>query len=75
MPVVLTTSYEEGPNGPIAPGLKEMFPDANIIKRQGEINTWDDPNFVKAVEAQDAKNLSYQEYSLMYVLHFLLYLQ
>ena len=22
MPVVLTTSYEEGPNGPIAPGLK-----------------------------------------------------
>lgn len=33
MPVVLTTSYEEGPNGPIAPSLKEMFPDVNIIKR------------------------------------------
>jgi nicotinamidase-related amidase len=57
MPVVLTTSYEEGPNGPIAPGLKEMFPDVKIIKRQGEINAWDDPNFVKAVKATGRKKL------------------
>jgi nicotinamidase-related amidase len=57
MPVVLTTSYEEGPNGPIAPSLKEMFPDVNIIKRLEEINAWDDPNFVKAVEATGRKKL------------------
>jgi nicotinamidase-related amidase len=57
MPVVLTTSYEEGPNGPIVPGLKEMFPDVNIIKRQSKINAWDDPNFVKAVEATGRKKL------------------
>jgi nicotinamidase-related amidase len=61
MPVVLTTSYEEGPNGPIAPGLKEMFPDVEIIKRQDErqdeINVWDDPNFVKAVEVTGRKKL------------------
>jgi nicotinamidase-related amidase len=61
MPVVLTTSYEEGPNGPIAPGLKEMFPDVEIIKRQDErqdeINVSDDPNFVKAVEVTGRKKL------------------
>jgi nicotinamidase-related amidase len=57
MPIVLTISYEEGPNGPIAPGLKEMFPDVEIIKRQGEINAWDDSNFVKAVEATGRKKL------------------
>ena len=57
MPVVLTTSYKEGPNGPIAPSLKEMFPDVNIIKRLEEINAWDDPNFVKAVEATGRKKL------------------
>ena len=28
LPVVLTTSFEQGPNGPIIPELKDMFPDA-----------------------------------------------
>lgn len=34
-----------------------MFPDVEIIKRQGEINAWDDPNFVKAVETTGRKKL------------------
>ena len=34
-----------------------MFPDVNIIKRLEEINAWDDPNFVKAVEATGRKKL------------------
>lgn len=63
MPVVLTTSYKEGPNGPIAPSLKEMFPDVNIIKRLEQINAWDDPNFVKAVEATGRKKTHYTRYS------------
>lgn len=28
LPTVLTTSFEEGPNGPLVPELKEVFPDA-----------------------------------------------
>lgn len=31
LPTVLTTSFEDGPNGPIVPELKEMFPDAPFI--------------------------------------------
>ena len=34
-----------------------MFPDIEIIKRRGEINAWDDPNFLKAVEATGRKKL------------------
>lgn len=28
IPTILTTSFEDGPNGPLVPELKEMFPDA-----------------------------------------------
>ena len=57
LPVIITSSYEQGPNGPLAPGIKEIFPDVKVIKRQGEINAWDDPDFVKAVEATGRKKL------------------
>ena len=57
LPVIITSSYEQGPNGPIAPGIKEIFPDVKVIKRQGEINAWDDPNFVKAVKETGRKKL------------------
>ena len=38
LPTILTTSFEDGPNGPIVPELKAMFPDAPYIPRQGQIN-------------------------------------
>ena len=57
LPVVITSSYEQGPNGPLAHGVTELFPNVKVIKRQGEINAWDDPNFVKAVEATGRKKL------------------
>ena len=28
LPTILTTSFETGPNGPLVPELKELFPDA-----------------------------------------------
>lgn len=34
LPTILTTSFENGPNGPLVPELKEMFPDAPYIARQ-----------------------------------------
>jgi nicotinamidase-related amidase len=57
LPVVITSSFEQGPNEPLAHGITELFPDVQVIKRQGEINAWDDPNFVKAVEATGRKKL------------------
>ncbi len=51
LPTILTTSAETGPNGPILPELREMFPEAPFISRPGQINAWDNEDFVKAVKA------------------------
>ncbi|MCK4205020.1 hydrolase [Brucella pituitosa] len=57
LPTVLTTSFENGPNGPLVPELKETFPDAPYIARPGQINAWDNEEFVKAVKATGKKQL------------------
>lgn len=57
LPTILTTSFEDGPNGPLLPELKEIFPDAPYIARPGNINAWDNDDFVKAVEATGKKQL------------------
>lgn len=57
LPTILTTSFEDGPNGPILPELKEKFADAPYIARPGQINAWDNEDFVKAVEATGRKQL------------------
>lgn len=38
LPTILTTSFENGPNGPLVPELKAQFPDAPYIARPGNIN-------------------------------------
>lgn len=57
LPTILTTSFETGPNGPLVPELKELFPDAPYIPRPGQINAWDNEDFVKAIEATGKKQL------------------
>ena len=57
LPTILTTSFEVGPNGPLVPELKEMFPDAPYIARPGNINAWDNEEFVKAIKATGKKQL------------------
>ncbi|MCW5552621.1 MAG: hydrolase [Verrucomicrobiae bacterium] len=57
LPTILTTSFEDGPNGPLVPELKAMFPDAPYIARPGNINAWDNEDFVKAVKATGKKQL------------------
>jgi len=57
LPTILTTSFENGPNGPLVPELKEQFPDAPYIARPGNINAWDNEDFVKAVKATGKKQL------------------
>lgn len=55
--VVLTTSAEQGPNGPVMPELREMFPDAPLIPRPGEINAFHNPDFAAAVKKTGRKKL------------------
>ena len=37
IPVVMTTSAQTGPNGPLPKEILEMYPDAPLIQRQGEV--------------------------------------
>ena len=57
LPTILTTSFEDGPNGPLVPELKEIFPNAPFIPRPGQINAWDNADFVKAVKGTGRKQL------------------
>lgn len=57
LPAILTTSFETGPNGPLVPELKEMFPDAPYIPRPGQINAWDNADFVAAIKKTGRKQL------------------
>ncbi|KAH7305194.1 Isochorismatase-like protein [Stachybotrys elegans] len=51
LPVILTTSAQLGPNGPIPREILDMFPDAPLIQRGGEVNAMDNPEFVEALAA------------------------
>ena len=57
LPTILTTSFKEGPNGPLVPELKEILTDAIYIPRPGQINAWDNEAFVKAVKSTCKKQL------------------
>ncbi|SDK44276.1 isochorismate family cysteine hydrolase YcaC [Pseudomonas indica] len=57
LPTILTTSFEQGPNGPLVPELKELFPGAPYIARPGQINAWDNEDFVAAIKSTGRKQL------------------
>ncbi len=57
LPTILTTSFEDGPNGPLVSELKALFPDAPYIARPGNINAWDNEDFVKAVKTTGRRQL------------------
>ncbi|MBD3896295.1 hydrolase [Halomonas sp. ML-15] len=57
IPTILTTSFEDGPNGPMVPELVETFPDAPYFARPGQINAWDNEEFVAAIKATGKKQL------------------
>jgi hypothetical protein len=37
LPTVLTTSAQQGPNGPLPKEILDMYPDAPLVKRNGEV--------------------------------------
>ncbi len=57
IPVITTASVPEGPNGPVIPEIQQFAPHAQYIPRQGQINAWDVPEFVMAVEETKRKTI------------------
>lgn len=57
IPTILTTSFEDGPNGPMVPELKALFADAPYFARPGQINAWDNEEFLEAVKQTGKKQL------------------
>ena len=56
LPVILTTSASNGPNGPIMGELNDLFPDTDIIDRT-LINAWDDERIVNVVRKTGRKKI------------------
>ncbi|KAK6828261.1 hypothetical protein PG990_009876 [Apiospora arundinis] len=56
-PMVMTTSGQVGPNGPLPADFLDMFPNAPLIQRLGEVNAWDNEEFRKAIEATGKKQV------------------
>ena len=57
IPVVTTASVPQGPNGPQIQEILKYAPHAKYVARHGEINAWDNPEFVAAVKATGKKQL------------------
>jgi len=59
MPIVMTASMEDHVQGPLAPALQLVAPEAYEarVKRLGIVNAWADPNFKAAVSATGRKQL------------------
>jgi nicotinamidase-related amidase len=57
VPVITTASVPQGPNGPLIPEVHQYAPHAQYVARRGEINAFDNPDFVAAVEATGKKTL------------------
>ncbi|KAK1481283.1 isochorismatase [Colletotrichum cuscutae] len=59
LPVVLTTSAETGtgPNGPLPQEILDMHPTAPLIKRNGEVDAWDNSDFRDAVRAANKSQI------------------
>ena len=57
IPVITTASVPQGPNGPLIPEIHQNAPHAKYVARKGEINAWDNPDFVAAVKATGRKTL------------------
>jgi nicotinamidase-related amidase len=49
IPVIATASVPEGPNGPLIPEIAQNAPHTILVLRKGEVNAWDNQDFVKAI--------------------------
>jgi nicotinamidase-related amidase len=56
-PTFTTASVPDGPNGPLIPEIHQYNPEAVYIPRTGQINAWDNPAWVEAIEKTKRKTL------------------
>jgi nicotinamidase-related amidase len=57
IPVITTASEPAGSNGPLMPEIHELAPHAVYVPRKGEVNAWDNQDFVGQVRATGRKTL------------------
>lgn len=57
IPVITTASEPGGPNGPLMPEIHQSAPHAVYVPRKGEVNAWDNDDFVKAVRRTGRRTL------------------
>ena len=57
IPVITTASEPKGTNGPLMPEIHEFAPHAVYVGRKGEVNAWDNEDFVRAVRATGKNTL------------------
>jgi len=57
IPTFTTASVPDGPNGPLIPEIHQSNPDAVYVPRTGQINAWDNPAWVEAIEKTQRKTL------------------
>lgn len=57
IPTFTTASVPDGPNGPLIPEIHQSNPDAVYIPRTGQINAWDNPKWVEAIQKTGRKTL------------------
>ena len=59
IPVITSASEPNGTNGPLMPEIQQFAPHAVYVPRKGEVNAWDNEDFVKAVRATGKKTLDH----------------
>jgi nicotinamidase-related amidase len=57
IPVLTTASEPAGSNGPLMPEIHEFAPHAVYVPRKGEVNAWDNDDFVEKVRSTGRKTL------------------
>jgi nicotinamidase-related amidase len=57
IPVIISASEPAGPNGPLLPEIHHAAPHAVYVPRKGEVNAWDNADFVATVRATGRKTL------------------
>jgi len=57
IPVITSASEPNGTNGPLIPEVHQSAPHAVYVPRKGEVNAWDNEDFVKTVRDTGRKTL------------------
>ena len=57
IPVITTASEPNGSNGPLMPEIHQDAPHAVYVPRKGEVNAWDNDDFVATVKTTGRKTL------------------